>query len=379
MLQHLRLVVAMLAAGAMLVVPASRAVAAETPARKIARLRAEAVKVQTTIDRMNDQIQGLVEDYNTNEDALKATLAKERATRQRLEAAEAQLEEAQRTLDDRVRAIYITGPITGVAQFLGVRDVHEALTAARYQADAIAADDDAIARVVQAKAVLGSIAADLAAQHREQARIRVRLIAQRTTIEGRLAAQRSYLSRVKTEVKRAVEQERKRQEELRRRALQRRLAAERAARARAAAWARSHRHTTIPSWGDVPLPRRGAAGQAIAFARAQLGKPYLWGGTGPDRFDCSGLTMMAYRSAGVPLPRTSRQQWYGGPHVRSMLDLEPGDLVFYAYDLRDPSTIHHMGMVIGGGLMIEAPYTGSVVRVRSINRPDYIGAVRPTG
>jgi cell wall-associated NlpC family hydrolase len=89
--------------------------------------------------------------------------------------------------------------------------------------------------------------------------------------------------------------------------------------------------------------------------------------------------MMAYRSAGVSLPRTSRQQWYGGPHVPSMLDLEPGDLVFYAYDLRDPSTIHHLGMYIGGGLMVEAPYTGSVVRVRSINRPDYIGAVRPTG
>ena len=368
----------MLAAGAMLVVPASRA-AAETPARKIARLRAEAVKVQTTIDRMNDQIQGLVEDYNTNEDALKATLADERATRRRLEAAEAQLEEAQRTLDDRVRAIYITGPVTGLGQFLGVHDVHEALTAARYQAGAVAADDVAIARVTQAKAVLHSIAASLAAQQREQERIRARLTAQRATIEGRLAAQRAYLSRVKAEVKRAVEQERKRQEELRRRALQRRLAAERAARARAAARARDHRHATTPSWGDVPLPRRGAARQAIAFARAQLGKPYLWGGTGPDRFDCSGLTMMAYRSAGVSLPRTSRQQWYGGPHVRSMLDLEPGDLVFYAYDLRDPSTIHHMGMYLGGGLMVEAPYTGSVVRVRSINRPDYIGAVRPTG
>jgi septal ring factor EnvC (AmiA/AmiB activator) len=96
-LQHLRLVVAVLAIGAMLVVPGSRA-AAETPARKIARLRAEAVKVQATIDRMNDQIQGLVEDYNTNEDALKATLADERRTRQRLEAAGARLEEASARL-----------------------------------------------------------------------------------------------------------------------------------------------------------------------------------------------------------------------------------------------------------------------------------------
>jgi peptidoglycan hydrolase CwlO-like protein len=101
----------------------------------IARLRAEAVKIQTTIDRMNDQIQGLVEDYTTNEDALKATLADERRTRRRLEAAEAQLEEAQRTLDDRVRSIYITGTVTGLGQFLGVHDVHEALTAARREHD----------------------------------------------------------------------------------------------------------------------------------------------------------------------------------------------------------------------------------------------------
>jgi len=375
--QHLRLVVVLLVAGVTLVVPGSRAEAAGTPARKIARLRAEAVKVQTTIDRMNDQVQGLVEDYNTNEDALSDTRAEERRTRQRLEVAEAHLEEAQRTLDDRVRSIYIAGPVTGLEQFLGVHDVHEALTAARYQAGAVAADDDAIARVTQARAVLHSISLSLAAQHREQDRIRARLTAQRAAIEGKLAAQRAYLSRVKADVKRAVEQERKRQEELRRRALQRQLAAERAARLRAAR-ARSHRQAT-PTWGEVPLPRRGAARQAIAFAQAQLGKPYLWGGTGPDRFDCSGLTMMAYRSAGVSLPRTSRQQWYGGPHVRSMLDLEPGDLVFYAYDLRGPSTIHHMGMYIGSGLMIEAPYTGSVVRIRSINRPDYIGAVRPTG
>jgi cell wall-associated NlpC family hydrolase len=141
----------------------------------------------------------------------------------------------------------------------------------------------------------------------------------------------------------------------------------------------SRRHTTGPTGGRPPvgLSRRGVARQAIAFARAQLGKPYLWGGTGPDRYDCSGLTMMAYRSAGVVLPRTSRQQWYAGPHVPSMLDLAPGDLVFYATDTNDPSTIHHMGMYVGAGLMIEAPYTGSVGRTRSINRPDYIGAVRP--
>jgi cell wall-associated NlpC family hydrolase len=369
----------MLLAAALLTVPGSPTAVADPPVRKIARLRAEALKVQATIDRMN----------NRSKHWSRTTTPTKRRSRtpwpKNARPGDGWMSPRRSWSGRNARSMTgcarstSPGPSPAWTSFLGVRDVHEALTATRYQAGVVAADDDAVARVIHAKAVLRSIAAALAAQQRKQERVRRHLTAQRAAIEGRLAAQRAYLSRVNAAVKRAVEQERKRQEALRPWALQRRLAAERAARAREAARARHRPHGTSPSWGKVALPRRGAARQAIAFARAQLGKPYLWGGTGPDRYDCSGLTMMAYRSAGVSLPRTSRQQWYGCPHVRSLLDLEPGDLVFYATNLRDPSTIHHMGMYIGGGLMIEAPYTGSVVRIRSINRPDYIGSVRPTG
>jgi cell wall-associated NlpC family hydrolase len=121
-----------------------------------------------------------------------------------------------------------------------------------------------------------------------------------------------------------------------------------------------------------------SSGGAVAFARAQLGKPYLWGASGPSSYDCSGLTMAAYRSAGVWLPRVSRAQWGAGPHV-GLGSLAPGDLVFFAHNPGNPGTIHHVGMYIGGGAMIEAPYSGARVRVASIGRRDYIGAVRPTG
>jgi len=87
--------------------------------------------------------------------------------------------------------------------------------------------------------------------------------------------------------------------------------------------------------------------------------------------------MRAYASAGVALPRTSRSQWYAGPHV-AMAELARGDLVFFASNTGDPGSIHHVGLYVGGGLMIEAPYTRASVRVGSIGRPDYIGAVRPT-
>jgi cell wall-associated NlpC family hydrolase len=87
--------------------------------------------------------------------------------------------------------------------------------------------------------------------------------------------------------------------------------------------------------------------------------------------------MAAYRSAGVWLPRVSRAQWHAGARV-GLGELAPGDLVFYAHNVGSPSTIHHVGMYIGGGAMVEAPYSGASVRIASIGRRDYIGAVRPT-
>jgi peptidoglycan DL-endopeptidase CwlO len=102
--------------------------------------------------------------------------------------------------------------------------------------------------------------------------------------------------------------------------------------------------------------------QAVNYAQAQLGKPYLWGGTGPDAFDCSGLLLMAYRSAGVNIPRTSQQQWLGLPHVPAD-KVVPGDLVFFAGSDGTPTAPGHVGLVIGKNTMIEAYATGTPIRV----------------
>lgn len=126
---------------------------------------------------------------------------------------------------------------------------------------------------------------------------------------------------------------------------------------------------------DVPAPS-AAAGTAIAAARTRLGLPYVWGATGPDSFDCSGLTGWAYRQAGISLPRTSRQQYAALPHV-PLDQLAPGDLVFYATDVSNPATIHHVGMYVGAGLSLYAPQTGSVVKIGPVGYGRIIGAVRP--
>jgi peptidoglycan DL-endopeptidase CwlO len=104
-----------------------------------------------------------------------------------------------------------------------------------------------------------------------------------------------------------------------------------------------------------------AAATAIGFARQQLGQPYLWGGTGPGGFDCSGLVMMAYQQAGIHLERTSQDQWASEPHVPAGQE-EPGDLVFFAGGDGTPTSPGHVGLVTGHDLMIEAYATGYPVR-----------------
>jgi cell wall-associated NlpC family hydrolase len=156
---------------------------------------------------------------------------------------------------------------------------------------------------------------------------------------------------------------------------QRRAADAAAARSAAARLARARQETALTGL-PVP-PASGAAGRAVAAALSQLGKPYLWGGTGPDAFDCSGLTQLAYRAAGLALPRVANQQWSAGRRV-ALGDLQPGDLLFWADDPADPVSIHHVAMYVGDGRMVAAPHAGAVVRVQPVYLEGYAGAVRPT-
>jgi len=118
-------------------------------------------------------------------------------------------------------------------------------------------------------------------------------------------------------------------------------------------------NTAADTNGQVP---NNTVATAIDFAEAQLGKPYQWGATGPDAYDCSGLVMMAYRAAGIYIPRTSQQQWIWGPRVPAS-QVEPGDLVFFAGADGTPQAPGHVGLVIGHDEMIEAYAVGFPIRV----------------
>jgi peptidoglycan DL-endopeptidase CwlO len=124
--------------------------------------------------------------------------------------------------------------------------------------------------------------------------------------------------------------------------------------------------------GNDPLPTNSQAGKAVAFVYAQLGCPYVFGGTGPCQqgFDCSGLVQSAWASAGVSIPRTSEEQWAQLPHV-PISDLQPGDILVF-------NGAGHVGMFVGDGMMIDAPHTGlDVEKVPYSGAGSLDGAVRP--
>jgi cell wall-associated NlpC family hydrolase len=111
---------------------------------------------------------------------------------------------------------------------------------------------------------------------------------------------------------------------------------------------------------DADPALNGMVATVLTFAAANLGAPYRWGGTGPGGFDCSGLTLEAYRAAGVSLPRVAQDQYDAGPPVPAGAPLLPGDLIFFG---SGPEGVSHVGIYIGGGDMIDAPHTGAFVRV----------------
>lgn len=269
---------------------------------------------------------------------------------------------SRRTLDSRLQEVRATSRLVEVYSVqaeAALADSQQARraaeTARRQAADAVAAQQSAVAEMAdERKALLAELA--------DAQRISVALATQRQeALERRRAEHRRERLRLEMLAQQRQEEREQRRLELLALAEQRQNS--------------DSGSTSLPS-SPLPTPppvSSGTASDALAFARAQLGDPYVWGAAGPGSWDCSGLTMGAWANAGVALPHYSVAQYYSTTPV-SYSSLQPGDLIFWSSDASDPDTIFHVGLYIGSGMMIHAPRTGRDVEVQDVwywESPDF--------
>ncbi|MFC9649317.1 NlpC/P60 family protein [Streptomyces sp. NPDC056937] len=369
-------------------------------------------EVQKKVDDLYRQAGSETQKYNR---AKEATQKQKRAVDRVLDEVAKRadkLNEARRTLGSFAAAQYREGAITPTAallfadspqSFFEQKQVTDRLTERQrgVLTDYQTQQADAAKQRQRASKDLESLTASQAA-----------LRTSKQNVQQKLGAARALLSKLTTEEKaRLAALERKKEEEARRTAEAR---AKQEARAKAEAERkREERQAQAPSAGTGPGTGSGTgtgtgtggtgtgtgtgsgtgtsggsgtgtsggtgasdgsyatkAAKVLSFARAQKGKPYVWGATGPSSYDCSGLTQAAWKEAGVELPRTTWDQVKAGTRVATE-DLLPGDLVFFYDD------ISHVGIYIGDGMMIHAPKPGANVREESIYYMPIYGSVRP--
>lgn len=347
-------------------VPAAFA-APSTPAIEAAQAEAEAA--QAELERMAVELEIRIEEYNAIAEALDATRETIRETRAELERAEADLDAAQDTLGRRAASIYKDGGSGMIDVFLGAHSFQDLLLRMDLAVRISRSDAEMVAAVKEAKARVQATKTALEQREAEQVALKAEAEQRARAIEADIASQERYLASLASEVKRLIAEEEERQ---------RKLAEERARQAAllAAQYVSGGRASADASALGAGHP------EVVAIALQYLGVPYVYGGSSPDGFDCSGLTSYCYRQIGVSLPRTSRSQYGVGLHIApDRLDLLiPGDLVFFGYD-GDPSRVHHVGIYVGSGNYVHAPQTGDVVKVSSLteriaSRGDYVGASR---
>ncbi|HEX2195603.1 MAG TPA: NlpC/P60 family protein [Actinomycetota bacterium] len=291
----------------------------------------------------------VVERYNLVHENLTSIQARIGTTELEVRQIERRMGVRQDAAVDIARELYKGGSSSALEAVLSAGDMAEVEARLEYLRTSQTAQAEVFEGLAADRSVLESKLDQLEEDRTAALAAEQRLTALREEIEGKLAAQRDEIAELNAAIERAE-----------------RLEARRAAAAEEAAAA-----PVVTSAPARPAPAPNAGAQAaVEAALSQVGKPYQWGAAGPDSYDCSGLTMWAWAQAGVSLPHNSGMQYAATPRV-DQSDWQPGDLLFFG------SPIHHVGMYIGNGQMVEAPYTGAQVRVVSASRSDYVGAGRP--
>ena len=355
-----------------------------SPQADLASQQQKAAQLESEIEANGNRVSVLDQQYLDAQTAIQNATAQITADETQLKAKARETDSVREQLAARGAELYVgAGNPTPLAA-LNVTDANALGARSQYGAAAAEQDRQLLDKVQIAVEQLGLDQKSL--EHARAAAVKKRdqLDAARNEIAQATQEQQHLLDQVKGNIKTLVGQiqaEKEREAEAAARASMQRAAAQQAAAQAAAAQAAAARQSSssgdsssagsTPPSGSTNVPAPNSQAQvAVSTAMAQLGKPYVYAGSGPSVFDCSGLTMYAWAAAGVSLSHNAAAQYDSLPHV-DINQLQPGDLVFFG------SPIHHVGIFVGGGTMIEAPYTGVDVRYHSIYRPDFAGAARP--
>jgi len=326
------------------------------PGAAAAGPKANLNQVQRQVDQLNRQAEQAAERYNTAKVELTDTTRQLRAARNKYAATQRRLD-AMKVLVGRIAvASYKSGGLDSSVQLLLSSNPTRFLRQASDLTQVTKHQDHLLADMQSARL---SAAVDRKAVAEQQARakdLQGKIAAEKRTVEGKLATARALLGRLQAK-------QRLQLMSIHQAATDRALGA----RSDAMRASRSSRDGDFPTYDG---PASGRAAVAVKTAFAQLGDPYVWGAAGPNSFDCSGLTMYSWGAAGVSLPHSSSAQYSAVQHV-AISDLQPGDLVFYY------SPISHVGIYIGGGRVIDAPYPGLSVHISGLYSMPLVGAGRP--
>ncbi len=333
--------------------------------------QAEADRIKAEIASINASAEQSIEQYNQANVELDATRQRLAENEKALSDATAKLAQAQDRLNRRIANIYRGGSLSIMDVILSTSDFSDFM--ARFDLLGKISDQDrsTVEAVLQYKTEVEKTQAELASARQKQEELLASLASEKADIESQLAARQKILSGVEGEIAQMVAQDEQEQ-------WQTAAASGPAPAAPSGGAGESNSSSGGQQTGNnndsqpapAPAPPPPSNGNVVAIARQYLGIPYVWGGASPAGFDCSGLVMYVYAQVGIYLPHSAAAQYYSGTPI-SYSELAPGDLVFFGHP------ISHVGIYIGGGQMIHAPFEGSVVSIASVGGGgSYAGACR---
>jgi cell wall-associated NlpC family hydrolase len=330
---------------------------------------------QAQVQALADKAEIVVEKYDASEDALAAAQIQLNTDRAAIAAAQTSVDSTQGLVDAIARDSYELGALGGAASVMLSQDPQAALRGASYL-EQLAANRDR--QLAQATTARDALVQAQAASNQELASVQTlqaSLQAEQTTINALIGKQQAALTASQAQAAAQVAATAQVSRSQSRVALPKAVVAAGAAAPMAAAPKAVAPKAAAPKAAApavaVPAVASSKAAAVLRYAYAQLGKPYRYGAAGARTFDCSGLTMRAWAAAGVAISHNAAAQYDSTKHVAKSA-LQPGDLVYFG------RPIHHVGIYIGGGKFIEAPYTGADVRISNLSaRHDYAGASRP--